>query len=286
MKKIIISLLLLVPILTGCANIDSQLTINDDNTASIVSSVTYMGNLADKSDADALTIVENYKKYLDPLYTLENAYGSKFSTITATKTVKDLRHGDIDLSSLGFKSNLKSGKFVEIKKNMFVTSYNIDLTYDLPAQSDKVKFIEAEIASNKAPDLNAEYFQKYSDPAEFGSDATNTRENFIDNLDEETRKFMETSSTDSVQETAPVNTSFNASFSIKVPSFASYNNADSSELNVYTWNIKKDAPTEIKLQYVKYSGSAIILMLLAGVCLLILLARRILKHDSQKRIDN
>ena len=48
-----------------------------------------------------------------------------------------------------------------------------------------------------------------------------------------------------------------ASFSIKLPSPASYNNADSSEGNVYTWKLKNDAPTVIKLQYIKYNGFAI-----------------------------
>ena len=35
-------------------------------------------------------------------------------------------------------------------------------------------------------------------------------------------------------------------------SFASFNNADSISGNVYTWNLKEDEPTNIKLQYVQY----------------------------------
>ena len=33
MKKVIVSLFLLVPLLTGCTNIDTQVTINDDRSA-------------------------------------------------------------------------------------------------------------------------------------------------------------------------------------------------------------------------------------------------------------
>ena len=76
------------------------------------------------------------------------------------------------------------------------------------------------------------------------------------------------------------------SFSVKVPSFASYNNADSMNLNVYTWNILRDKPTVIKLQYVQYSGFAIAFVILLGVLILVLIAKRIIKRDSQKRLDN
>ena len=78
----------------------------------------------------------------------------------------------------------------------------------------------------------------------------------------------------------------NMSFSVKVPSFASYNNADSMNLNVYTWNILQDKPTVIKLQYVQYSGFAIGFVIVLGIALLILFARKIKKHDAQRRIDN
>jgi hypothetical protein len=76
------------------------------------------------------------------------------------------------------------------------------------------------------------------------------------------------------------------SFSIKVPSIASFNNADVINGNIYTWNIKKDEPTEIKLQYVQYSGFAIAFVILLGILLLVVLAGKILKHDAQKRVDN
>ena len=81
MKKVIVSLFLLVPLLTGCTNIDTQVTINDDRSASVATSLTYEGNLSDSSDIVALTIADNYAKFLDPLYTSQEAYGKKLSTI-------------------------------------------------------------------------------------------------------------------------------------------------------------------------------------------------------------
>ena len=68
MKKVIVSLFLLVPLLTGCTNIDTQVTINDDRSASVATSLTYEGNLSDSSDIAALTITDNYAKYLKQLY--------------------------------------------------------------------------------------------------------------------------------------------------------------------------------------------------------------------------
>ena len=52
MKKILGILLLLTPFLTGCATIDTVLSINDDNSASIVSSVTYKGDLSNSKEPE------------------------------------------------------------------------------------------------------------------------------------------------------------------------------------------------------------------------------------------
>lgn len=284
MKKFIVSLLLFVPLLTGCTNIDTQLTINDDKSASIVSSLTYTGDLADKSDVTALSIANNYKNFLDKNYTVENAYGAKLSTITGTKSVKNIEHTDLDLSSLGVKSNLPSGKFVEVKKNLLVTSFNIDAVFNLPEQLSKIT--KADVSNDKTGNVKTlvpEYYQKYAEQTE---DETQEREDFMQNLDDETKKFIEESHTEAVEQETAKNEDYKASFSIKVPSFASYNNADSTDGSLYTWNINKDGETVIKLQYVKYNGVAILILILAGIALLILLARKILKHESQKRVGN
>ena len=37
MKRLILSLLMLVPLVAGCANIDTKITINDDKSASVAS---------------------------------------------------------------------------------------------------------------------------------------------------------------------------------------------------------------------------------------------------------
>ena len=115
MKKLLISLVMLVPLLTGCANVDTMLTINDDKSASIVTSLTYRGNLSSKSDIIAMKISESYNKFLDSGYKIETMNSDKLSTITASKDVKDLSRMDLDLASLGLVSNLPSKKFVEVK---------------------------------------------------------------------------------------------------------------------------------------------------------------------------
>ena len=286
MKKIIISLLLLTPFLTGCTNIDSQLTLNDDKSASIVTSLAYGGNLLNQDDVVAQTVVSNYEKFLDPLYDVETAYSDKLSTITATKSVKNIQHVDLDLSSLGFKSNLPDGKFVEVKKNFLVTSFNIDLTYNYPEQVSKVEKIEKQVKTKETKTLQPEYLQKYGDASEMQPADVENREDFMDHLDPDAKMLIKEDDEDAKTSTSKTDNKMNMSFSIKVPSFASYNNADNINLNVYSWNILKDQPTLIKLQYVQYSGFAIGFVIVAGIALLIFLASKIKKHDAQRRIDN
>lgn len=287
MKKVIVSLFLLVPLLTGCTNIDTQVTINDDRSASVATSLTYEGNLSDSSDIAALTITDNYAKFLDPLYTSQEAYGKKLSTITASKSVKDLKYDDLDLSSLGFTSNLPSGKFIEVKKNFLVSSFNIDATYNLKNQIKKVKKAEKTKQIKRAEGLDPVYLKEYGDPSEYDVDDSAKEDIFTQNLDDSTKEFVNKNLQQNEEnKKEPSIKDLKASFSVKVPTFASSNNADSVSGNVYTWDISQDGPTVIKLQYVQYSGFAIAFVILVGILVLVLLARKILKHDTQKRIDN
>lgn len=287
MKKVIVSLFLLVPLLTGCTNIDTQVTINDDRSASVATSLTYEGNLSDSSDIAALTITDNYAKFLDPLYTSQEAYGKKLSTITASKSVKDLKYDDLDLSSLGFTSNLPSGKFIEVKKSFLVLSFNIDATYNLKNQIKKVKKAEKTKQIKRAEGLDPVYLKEYGDPSEYDVDDSAKEDIFAQNLDDSTKEFVNKNLQQNEEnKKEPSIKDLKASFSVKVPTFASSNNADSVSGNVYTWDISQDGPTVIKLQYVQYSGFAIAFVILVGILVLVLLARKILKHDTQKRIDN
>lgn len=287
MKKVIVSLFLLVPLLTGCTNIDTQVTINDDRSASVATSLTYEGNLSDSSDIAALTITDNYAKFLDPLYTSQEAYGKKLSTITASKSVKDLKYDDLDLSSLGFTSNLPSGKFIEVKKSFLVSSFNIDATYNLKNQIKKVKKAEKTKQIKRAEGLDPVYLKEYGDPSEYDVDDSAKEDIFAQNLDDSTKEFVNKNLQQNEEnKKEPSIKDLKASFSVKVPTFASSNNADSVSGNVYTWDILQDGPTVIKLQYVQYSGFAIAFIILVGILALVLLARKILKHDTQKRIDN
>lgn len=287
MKKVIVSLFLLVPLLTGCTNIDTQVTINDDRSASVATSLTYEGNLSDSSDIAALTITDNYAKFLDPLYTSQEAYGKKLSTITASKSVKDLKYDDLDLSSLGFTSNLPSGKFIEVKKSFLVSSFNIDATYNLKNQIKKVKKTEKTKQIKRAEGLDPVYLKEYGDPSEYDVDNSAKEDIFAQNLDDSTKEFVNKNLQQNEEnKKEPSIKDLKASFSVKVPTFASSNNADSVSGNVYTWDISQDGPTVIKLQYVQYSGFAIAFVILVGILVLVLLARKILKHDTQKRIDN
>lgn len=290
MKKVLISLALLVPFLTGCANIDTNVTINDDKSGQVVTSLTYQGDLSDSNNLLSAKIAEGYESFLDSKYKVEKAYGANLSTITASKSVRNLAHDDLDLSSLGFVSNLPDKKFIQIKKSFLLTSFNVDCVYDNSSKKDEFNAVESVAVKDTDAEKpsGSEYYHKYGDPSELES-SFDKDEEFAKNLDDDTKQSINDSvkeeNTES-QDVKSVDTQFSNTFSIKVPSIASYNNADSISGNVYTWNLKNDGPTEIKLQYVQYSGFAIAFMILLGVLLLVILAERILKRDSQKRIDN
>jgi len=283
-------MLLLVPMLAGCASVDTKITINDDRSASIATSVSYEGDLSDTSDIPAVLIHENYSNYLDNSYHVDKAFNSKLSTIIATKKVRDLSLNDLDLSSLGFETNLPAGKFIEYRKSFLVKSFNIDSTYDLTKEAEKYKNVDAKnLEPKKSEDtkgLKPEYYQRYADKNETEA----VHDDFYDNVDETVKTpVKEPEKTDNkVQKPSePVEKKpFTSSVSIQLPAPAFYNNADSVEGTLYTWNIKSDEPTNIKLQYVQYNGLAIFVIILAGIILLVLGAKKIIKHDNQKRIGS
>jgi hypothetical protein len=267
--------MLLIPFLTGCADIDTRVNINNDKSASVVSSLSYKGNLSDLTDETATKISTVYRKFLDKSYKVETAYGAQLSTIIATKSIKNIEHENLDLSSLGFKTKLPDGKFIDVKKNLLVTSYNVNAIYDYKSKEKEIEksyIKEQEKAEKFIKTINPEYFQKYAEviPTE--------------NMSKENEQPpVETQPKTNNDENE---TKLTSTFGIKVPAFASYNNADKVEGFTYIWKIKNDGITEIKFQYVKYNGLAITLVIIIGILLLVLLAKRIIKHDSQKRSDN
>ncbi len=287
MKKFLMSLILLVPLVTGCANVETEITINDDKSAEVVSTLNYDSNLLNKNDAVAASILKNYETFIDSLYKVETSASEDSSFIKVSKKIKNLATNDLNLASLGFVSNLDKGRFIELKKNFVISSYNIDMTYDYQKQVGNFK------KNSLVPDvkveatgLQPEYYQKYGDMSEL-EPKTVGEDSFSDNLDEDTKRFVEKSVNDEdAQKSENKSNDIDAVVKIVVPGFASYNNADSVLGNVYVWEIKQDEPTEIKLQYVRYSGLAITLILIFGASLLVILAKRILKHETQKRMDN
>lgn len=285
MKKMLLSLMILTPLLAGCANINTDITINDNKSAEVSTELVYQGKLNEAKDTTAQSILKSYENFLDNKYKIETVYDYDKSTIKATKRVKDLSKQDLDLSSLGFTSKLESGKFIEIKKNFVISSYNIDLVYDYNKNLDKLNIIE-EKADNTSKGLQPEYYQKYGDMSEM--EAPEDREDVIlSNIDEDTKQFTDNAVEEIKKETATeAPKAINAEISVRVPGFASYNNADNAEGNIYRWTVRNDEPTEIKLQYVRYSGFAIAVVILILTGLLVLLAKKIIKHESQKRIDN
>lgn len=291
MKKFVITLLFLVPFLSGCARVNTNLTINNNKSAQVE---VKMVSTKDARPQELATMDYNIKKFMDKGYTVNDNSTYKKINVTAVKKVKNLAKKDLNLSSLGFVSKLESGKFIEVKHNFFVTSYNIHMIYNLAGQKNKIYYVKD--LSKKPGEKSAlipEYLQKYGDTSEFFPDpqtiessdfSANFDRNFVYDDIVKNAKTKEIEVNDDYK-LFDIN-NFNSRFTVTLPSFASYNNADKIENGVYVWEISALKPTEIKLQYVVYSGFAITLLILAGILFLVYVARRVHRHDTLKRIGN
>ena len=293
MKKLILTLVFLIPFVSGCAKINTNLTINNNKSAQVEVKM-----FSDKQarPQEIATMQANIKRFKDKNYKISDESTYKKINITAVKKVKNLKKEDLDLSSLGFETKLDSGRFIDVKYNFFVTSYNIHMVYNLPMQAKKVLYIKniAKKSASKSG-LIPEYLQN-SDSVFNPVNSTaksGLSSDFIDNFDP---NFLEEDTAVKNVKTKEIEVeddykmfdinNLNSRFTVTLPAFASFNNAQKIENGVYVWELSKTAPTEIKLQYVVYSGFAITLLILAGILFLIYIARRVHRHDTLKRIGN
>ena len=72
MKKILVSLLLLVPVFTGCAKVETDITLNDDKSVSVINTLSYDGNIEFDNDKDVKLLRVNYPKFLDKKYDIKS----------------------------------------------------------------------------------------------------------------------------------------------------------------------------------------------------------------------
>ena len=286
MKRIVITLLFLIPFLSGCVSVNTNLSINKNKSASVQVSM-----LSDKEakPLELATMNANINNFSDNSYKITNNSTNQKVDVLAEKEVKNLFKDDLDLKSLGFATKLPSGRFIDVKHNFFVTSYNINMVYNLKNMQNNIKYV-SKISDNENF-LNPQYL-KYSETASLEM-SDNSRADFVANFDQNLLNDVPQEQNSNSKEIVvednyklfDVN-NFNSTFSITLPYFASFNNADKVNGTVYTWNINKHGQTQIKLQYVVYSGFSIALMFLAGILFLIYIARRIYRHDTFKRIGN
>lgn len=293
MRKLVITLLFLLPFISGCAKIDSNLTINNNKSAQVE-----VRMISDKQarPLEIATMNVNIKRFVNKDYSINDESTYKKIKVTAVKKVKNLTKQDLDLSSLGFVTKLPSGRFIDVNHNFFVTSYNIHMVYNLAGQKNKVLYVKDIKKNNKsASGLIPEYLQKYGDSVENpvnSMNANTSRTDFIENFDQNLISDSEIKNykTEEIEVKDDYKlfdiSNLGSRFTITLPSFASYNNAQKTENGVYVWDLSADKPVEIKLQYVVYSGFAISFLFLAGILFLIYIARRIHRHDTLKRIGN
>lgn len=288
MKKLIIMLLMFLPLLTGCSKINANLDFMDGKNVFFSANLNSGNSVSPK---EIKIIKENFKNYLDDDFITDVFLSDESAKIEAVKLSKNIRINDIDLSSLGFKTNNKSGRYIDVKHNIFITLYNVDLVYNLDTQVAKIsKKVEEKEKEMQA--LKPEYLQKYGSE-DIESDEENIQktvdEDFKANFEGDGINRMVKDDSDEADDDSSDDEKFDASdldlnFSVTLPSRASFDNADKVDNNTYYWFIKPGEPIKIKLQYIVYNSFAITLTLLAVLALLFLIARKILIHDAQKRI--
>ncbi len=289
MKKLFISLIFLIPFISGCAKIDANLSINNNKSADI-----QVKMLSDKHarPEEIIAMQATVSAFIDKSYTIKDDSTVKKVNITAKKNVRNLIKNDLDLSSLGFATKHESGRYIEVKHNFLVTLYDIDMIYNLKAMQKKLVLQSSDESAAKSV-LKPEYFQKYGDDELLKEDSSPVSSDFIDNYDD---NFSELSSASKQQNTKEIDVdddynlfdinNLEAKFTITLPAFASYNNASETDFSTYSWVLSKSEPTEIKLQYIVYSPWAIAFILLLGIAFFVYIARRIHKHETLKRIGN
>ena len=289
MKKLIISLIFLIPFISGCAKIDANLSIKNNKSANI-----QINMISDKQarHEEIIAMKSSVPAFVDKSYTVKDNSSAKKVNFTAEKNVNNLFKDDLDLSSLGFATRHSSGRYINVKHNFFVTLYDIDMVYNLKNMQKKLIYNSSDDAKAK-PVLNPEYFQKYADKDLIEEDSAPISSDFIDNYDDNFSELENSSKSESVKE-IDVNDDYKlfninnleTTFTVTLPAFASYNNAQNSYLNTYSWVLSNSEPTEIKLQYIVYSAWSIAFILIAGIAFLIYVARRIHRHETLKRIGN
>ena len=166
------------------------------------------------------------------------------------------------------------------------------MVYNLKNMQKKLILTSSDDAIAK-PVLAPEYFQKYADKELIEEDSSPLSSDFIDNYDDNFSELANSSKTKNVKEIDVKDdyklfdlNNLKSTFTVKLPAFASYNNAQKVDLNSYSWDLSKSEPTEIKLQYIVYSAWSIAFILIAGIAFLIYIARRIYRHETLKRIGN
>lgn len=284
MKKLILMLLMFLPFMTGCSKIDANIDFIDTKNVFFSANLNTDETVSPK---EIKIIKQNFKNYIDDDYVTDVFFSQDAAKIEAVKLSKNIKRNDINLSSLGFKTKNKSGRFIDVKQNIFVTLYNVDLVYDLDRQADKInkKIIEKE---KEFQPLKPVYLQKYGDEEISLEDPQKTidadfKANFDDDMITRILPSKVDSDDDSQNEKLDI-ADLDLQFSVTLPSRASYNNADRVDENTYYWFIKTGKPIKIKLQYIVYNSFGITVFLLIVFGLLFLIARKILKHDAQKRI--
>jgi hypothetical protein len=163
------------------------------------------------------------------------------------------------------------------------------MEFDYPAVKEKLVLPPQELFKSQVANANPEYFNKYKQPERPALDAVpNSDFDMAANLDTSVKQINKKKSKSDKVKKAPKKskTADSITFSISLPAFASYNNADNVNGFVYSWNIKTDGKTVIKLQYVQYSGWALFFVILAGILLLAYVSKRFIRRDSTKRLDN
>jgi len=163
MKKIIDKVCFLITVfmamffLSGCANLDSQLTIDKQGNATLREKTLVSQELLNFADVNLNKRVAQINS--SPDYTAERVQENSLVGIVITRKFQNIENNDISFEEFNLddsvSTNLDSEKFVDVSKSFFITKYSINFNIDLGEDVDYVKTKFSIVIPVDAKDTNA-----------------------------------------------------------------------------------------------------------------------------------
>lgn len=136
-------LCLIMTCLSGCVNIDTNITIDRQGNATLDETVMIVDELLSMAEVNPSDKVNEINSMENPEIKAELISETGSSGVKITKKIQNIQKNDINNRELftqdKIKTNLSSGRFVDVEQTFFYTAYNLNFDVDLGADSQFIK---------------------------------------------------------------------------------------------------------------------------------------------------